>query len=82
MAYLMNAIFTVAFAWDPAASSFRLRPEGLYGRRKMTAQLVRAGYEVFYGRVHEAMTALGHNGIRRAKRHRTTPAGQGRRASR
>lgn len=76
MAYLMNAVFTVAFAWDPATSSFRLRPEGLYGRRKMTAQLVRAGHEVTYGRVHEAMTALGHNGIRRAKRHRTTRPGK------
>lgn len=76
MAYLMNAIFTVAFAWDPATSSFRLRPEGLYGRRKMTAQLVRAGHEVSYCRVHEAMTALGHNGIRRAKRHQTTRPGK------
>jgi len=76
MAYLMNAVFSLAFAWDPAASSFRLRPEGLYGRRKMTALLARTGQPASYGRVHEAMTALGHNGIRRARRHRTTVPGK------
>jgi putative transposase len=81
MAYLMNAVFTLAFAWEPATSSFRLRPEGLYGRRKMTALLARTGQPASYGRVHEAMTALGHNGIRRARRHRTTvQAKDGRRA--
>lgn len=74
MAYLMNAVFTLAFAWDPATAAFRLCPEGLYGRRKMTALLVRTGQPASYQRVHEAMAALGHNGIRRAKRHRTTIA--------
>ncbi|GAA1757019.1 hypothetical protein GCM10009810_15670 [Nostocoides vanveenii] len=39
MAYLMNAILSLAFVWDPATSRFRLRPEGLYGRGKVTALL-------------------------------------------
>lgn len=81
MAYLMNAIHSVAFAWDPATRRWRLRPEGLYGRRKMTALLRRDGHQVSYGRVHAAMRALRHNGIRRARGHRTTiPAADGRRA--
>ena len=82
MAYLMNAIHTLAFVWDPATARFRLRPEGLYGRRKITALLRRKGHEdTSYGRVDLAMKALGHNGIRRARKHRTTiPAKDGRRA--
>jgi putative transposase len=82
LAYLMNAIHTLAFGWDVASSRFRLLPEGLYGRRKMTALLARHGHSgVSYGRVHTAMQALRHNGIRRARAHRTTiQAKDGRRA--
>lgn len=76
MAYVMKAIHRLAFAWDSEAGCSQLRPEGLYGRRKMTAALRRAGHEVSYGRVHEAMTALGHNGFRRGRRHRTTIPGK------
>jgi transposase InsO family protein len=76
LAYLMTAVFTLAFAWDPATAAFRLRPEGLYGRRKMTALLARTGQQASYERVHAAMSALGHNGIRRARRHRTTLPGK------
>ena len=80
MAYLMDAVHTLAYVLDDAGR-FRLRPEGLYGRRKMTALLRRQGHEVSYGRVDAAMKALRHNGIRRARRHRTTvPAKDGVRA--
>ena len=47
-------------------------PEGLYGRRKMTHHLRRAGHRVAFCTVHRLMTALGRNGIRRGKGVRTT----------
>ena len=90
MAYLMNAIHTLAYRVDHATGAFRLAPEGLYGRRKMTALLARLGQPVgpdavagyaSYDRVHRAMSLLRHNGIRRAKRKRQrTDRGDGRRA--
>lgn len=59
----------------------RLRPEGLYGRVKMTAHLRRAGHEVTPGSVDRAMRLLGLAGITRAKKVRTTiPSADGRRA--
>ncbi|WP_344086001.1 hypothetical protein [Nostocoides veronense] len=90
MAYLMNTIHALAYRWDVASGAFRLRPEGLYGRRKMTALLARLGQPVDLDgvvqlasprRIHRAMTLLRHNGIRRArrKRQRVDP-GDGRRA--
>jgi putative transposase len=47
-------------------------PEGLYGRRKMTAYLRRCGHHVGYGRVDRLMKTLGRNGVRRGKTVRTT----------
>ena len=76
LAYLMNAIHTIAFMLDPLTGKNRLRPEGLYGRRKMTAALRRAGHEVSFGRVHTAMTALGHHGVTRTRKIRTTVPGK------
>jgi len=59
----------------------RLTPEGLYGRRKMTALVRRSLPAASRGAVDRAMRALGLQGVRRAKRVRTTiPAGDGRRA--
>jgi transposase InsO family protein len=59
----------------------RLTPEGLYGRRKMTALVRRALPEASMGSVDRAMRTLGLSGIRRAKGVRTTiPAKDGRRA--
>jgi putative transposase len=59
----------------------RLRPEGLYGRRKMTALVQRSMPAVSPGSVDRAMRSLGLQGIRRAKGIRTTiPAKNGRRA--
>jgi putative transposase len=47
-------------------------PEGLYGRRKMTHHLRRAGHQVALCTVDRLMTDLGRNGIRRGKGVRTT----------
>ena len=59
----------------------RLAPEGLYGRRKMTALVRRRLPEDSAGSVDRAMRTLGLSGIRRAKGVRTTiPAKDGRRA--
>jgi putative transposase len=60
----------------------RLTPEGLYGRRKMTALLRRTTVAtVSPGAVDRGMKALGLKGIRRDKHIRTTiPAKDGKRA--
>ena len=59
----------------------RLTPEGLYGRRKMTALVRRSLPQASTGSVDRAMRTLGLTGIRRAKGIRTTiPAKDGRRA--
>src|SRR5215212_9896704 len=56
-------------------------PEGLYGRRKMTHYLRRAGHRVAFCTVDRLMADLGRSGIRRGKRVRTTvPAKDGHRA--
>ena len=47
-------------------------PEGLYGRRKMTHHLRRAGHQVAFCTVDRLMADLGRNGIRRGKGVRTT----------
>jgi Zinc-binding dehydrogenase/Integrase core domain/HTH-like domain len=54
----------------------RLTPEGLYGRRKLTAHLRRGGLQVAECTVARCMKTLGHSGIRRAKRVRTTIPGK------
>jgi putative transposase len=60
----------------------KMTPEGLYGRRKMTALVRRSGLpDASPGSVDRAMTTLGLNGIRRGKGVRTTiPGGDGKRA--
>ena len=42
----------------------------------MTASLRRAGHQVSYGRVHTAMAALGHHGVVRSTKIRTTVPGK------
>ena len=65
----------------PMAGVRRLTPDGLYGRRKMTALIQRRIPHASPGSVDRAMKALGLNGIRRAKGIRTTiPAKDGTRA--
>jgi transposase InsO family protein len=70
-------------AWTTGADGRRrLTPEGLYGRRKMTAYLRRTTLPAASpGAVHRAMKTLGLNGVRRDKGTRTTiPAKDGIRA--
>ena len=57
-------------------------PEGLYGRRKMTAHLPRKGLHVSIGTVDRLMRDEGLSGVLRGKDHRTTiPGKDGKRAS-
>lgn len=59
----------------------RMTPEGLYGRRKMTAAVRRRLPEASAGAVDRAMRTLGLSGVRRSKGIRTTiPAKDGHRA--
>lgn len=59
----------------------RLTPEGLYGRRKMTALVKRELPGASAGSVDRAMRTFGLQGVRRAKGIRTTiPSKDGRRA--
>ncbi len=51
-------------------------PEELYGRRKMTHHLRRAGHQVAFCTVDRIMAELGRNGIRRGKALRTTIPGK------
>ncbi|MDT7770309.1 MAG: putative transposase [Mycobacterium sp.] len=50
-------------------------PEGMYGRRKMTAYLRRRGYRVAGCTVDRLMRDEGLSGVVRGRRHRTTIAG-------
>jgi putative transposase len=64
-AVIMNAILATAGT-----------PEELYGRRKMTQHLRRAGHQVAFCTVDRIMAELGRNGIRRGKPVRTTIPGK------
>jgi putative transposase len=50
-------------------------PEGMYGRRKMTAYLRRQGYQVAACTVDRLMRDEGLSGVVRGRRHRTTIPG-------
>lgn len=80
-ARLIDAIRDVCWARGQDGV-LRLTPEGLYGRRKLTAYLRRTSLpNVAQCTVVRAMRALDHQGIRRARSHRTTiPAKDGVRA--
>ena len=74
-AQVMDAVRDAAWTVDthgPLAGVRRLTPEGLYGRRKMTALIKRTLPQASPGSVDRAMRALGLAGIRRAKGIRTT----------
>jgi putative transposase len=51
-------------------------PEGMYGRRKMTAYLRRQGYQVAACTVDRLMRDEGLSGVVRGRRHRTTIPGK------
>lgn len=80
-AHVVDAVRTVAWTVDVHGRR-KLTPEGLYGRRKMTALLRRTTMaEVSPGAVDRAMRTLGLQGVRRDKGVRTTiPAKDGVRA--
>ncbi len=84
-AQVVDAVRDVAWTTDvrPDGSTFRkVAPEGLYGRRKMTALIRRTILpDASWGAVDRAMRLLGLVGITRAKGVRTTiPAKDGNRA--
>ncbi|MTD17479.1 IS3 family transposase [Nakamurella sp. YIM 132087] len=70
-AAVLDAVRSVAFTLDRHGRRKRT-PEGLYGRRRMTAYLRRQGHMVTPGSVDRAMTALGLEGVRRGKKVFTT----------
>ena len=79
-AVVIDAVRELAWTID-AHRRRRLTPEGLYGRRKMTALVCRSLPGASPGSVDRAMKTLGLQGIRRSKGIRTTiPAKNGRRA--
>lgn len=81
-AQVIDAVRGVAWTTNPAGQRV-LAPEGLYGRRKMTALIRRSALpEASAGSVDRAMRTLGLQGVRRAKTVRTTiPAKDSRRAA-
>jgi len=80
-AHVVDAVRDVAWVTDRQGRR-KLSPEGLYGRRKMTAYLRRTSMsEASAGSVDRAMKTLGLVGVRRDKGIRTTiPAKDGTRA--
>jgi putative transposase len=81
-AQVIDVVRDLVWQPDPRTGRPAMAPEGLYGRRKMTA-LVRRGRlpEASAGSVDRAMRVLGLSGVRRDKHVRTTiPAKDGIRA--
>lgn len=79
-ALVTDAVRGIAWRVDPEGRR-RLTPEGLYGRRKMTALVRRRMPQASPGSVDRAMRTLGLQGIRGSKGIRTTiPSKDGRRA--
>jgi putative transposase len=80
-AQIIDAVRSAVWTVD-ARGRRKMTPEGLYGRRKMTALLQRTmDPDVSAGSVDRAMRALGLSGVRRDKSIRTTiPSKDGKRA--
>jgi len=81
-AMVVDAVRDLAWTLDERTGARKLTPEGLYGRRKMTALVCRQRLpEASAGSVDRAMRLLGLSGVRRDKKLRTTiPAKDGKRA--
>lgn len=74
-ALVIDAVRDLAWVSDERTGVRKLTPEGLYGRRKMTALVRRRRLpEASAGSVDRAMRALGLSGVRRDKGIRTTIA--------
>ncbi|MFA7266264.1 MAG: IS3 family transposase [Candidatus Nanopelagicales bacterium] len=79
-AVVQNAVREIAWNVDDHGQR-RMTPEGLYGRRKMTAIVQRSVPDASPGSVDRAMKSLGLQGVTRAKGVRTTiPSKDGKRA--
>ncbi|GAA4850348.1 hypothetical protein GCM10023221_32290 [Luteimicrobium xylanilyticum] len=77
----MDTVRDIAWRTNERDGVRKMTPEGLYGRRKMTALVRRALPYASFGAVDRAMRALGLAGVRRDKGLRTTvPAKDGKRA--
>jgi len=81
-AQVLDVVRDLAWQPDPRTGRPAMAPEGLYGRRKMTALVRRDRLaDASAGSVDRAMRALGLSGVRRDKHVRTTvPAKDGKRA--
>jgi len=81
-AEVVDVVRDLAWQSCPKTGRPKLSPEGLYGRRKMTALVRRRRLpEASAGSVNRAMRMLGLSGVRRDKGVRTTiPARDGKRA--
>jgi transposase InsO family protein len=81
-AQVVDTVRDLAWSIDERTGAAQLTPEGLYGRRKMTALVRRHRLpEASAGSVHRAMRLLGLSGVRWDKKLRTTiPATDGKRA--
>lgn len=80
-AHVIEAIRRLCWRTDQHGR-IQMTPEGLYGRRKLTALLRRQGLVVAECTVARCMAILGHQGVVRAKRVRTTIPGQRRHTGR
>lgn len=79
-AQVIDAVRGLAWTTGPDGRR-KMTPEGLYGRRKMTALIRRRMPDASPGSVDRAMRTWGLSGVRRAKGIRTTiPARDGKRA--
>jgi hypothetical protein len=79
-AVVQNTVRGIAWNIDDHGQR-RMTPEGLYGRRKMTAIVQRSLADASPGSVDRAMRSLGLQGVTRAKGVRTTiPSKDGKRA--
>lgn len=81
-ALVVDVVRGLAWTRDERTGVRKMTPEGLYGRRKMTALVRRRRIpEESAGSVDRAMRLLGLSGVRRDKKLRTTiPAKDGKRA--
>ena len=80
-AIVEDKVRELAWTIDERDGRRKLTPEGLYGRRKMTALVRRHLPDASPGSVDRAMRSLQLSGIRRSKKLRTTiPAKDGKRA--
>jgi putative transposase len=80
-ARVVDAVRDLAWITDHEGRR-KLAPEGLYGRRKMTALVRRRMPGFSPGSVDRAMRTLGLSGVRRAQGIRTTISAKGRQTGR